>query len=242
MAVRGRSKRPSRTGLARVGGDVRLSVGWLRHRRCRQGGSGIARSRARARLNWVSQGQCLGRCKVRRLARAGEPSRQGEEPPPEGLGGHDLLAQSDSRRPAGQVVGHRLYRQPGGVGGEAARGEMVQPDAVLEVAYRILDLGVAAMVSLQIEHLPVPVGDEAVIAIAGEEGQLGTRRGLHPPEVIWIRSGWLRGSIYWVLLFRGRFLVAKPLSQIQRSTFLPLQDANPTPSFGGFGLSKGHLC
>ena len=56
-------------------------------------------------------------------------------------------------------------------------------------------------------------------------------------KVIWIRSGWLRGSIYWVLLFRGRFSVAKPLSRIQRSTFLPLQDANLTPSLGGFGLS-----
>ena len=29
---------------------------------------------------------------------------------------------------------------------------------------------------------PVPVGDEAVIAVAGEEGQLGTGRGLHPPD------------------------------------------------------------
>ena len=72
----GRSKRPSRTGLVRVGGDVRLSVGWLRHRRCRQAGSGIARSRARERLNWVSQGQCLGRCKVRRRAeRVSRPAR-----------------------------------------------------------------------------------------------------------------------------------------------------------------------
>ena len=26
---------------------------------------------------------------------------------------------------------------------------------------------------LQFEHLPVPVGDEAVIAVGGEEGQLG---------------------------------------------------------------------
>ena len=57
-------------------------------------------------------------------------------------------------------------------------------------------------------------------------------------KVIWIRSGWLRGSIYWVLLFRGRFFATKPLSQKHRSTFLPLQDANPTPSFGGFGLRK----
>ena len=37
-------------------------------------------------------------------------------------------------------------RQPGAVGGE--RGHVVQPDAVLEVAYRIY-LGVAAMISLQ---------------------------------------------------------------------------------------------
>ena len=106
--------------------------------------------------------------------RAGEPSGQGEEPPPEGLGGGYPLSQTDPRRPAGQVVGHRLDGQPGAVGGEAARGEMVQPDAVLEVAYGILDLGVAAMVSLQFEQLPVPVGDEAVIAVFGEEGQLGT--------------------------------------------------------------------
>ena len=35
--------------------------------------------------------------------------------------------------------------------------------------------------------------------------------------------------------FPGSVFVAKPLSQKHRSTFLPLQDANPTPSFGGFG-------
>ena len=52
----------------------------------------------------------------------------------------------------------------------------------LEVSDGILDLGVAAMVGLQFEHLPVPVGDEAVIAVGGEEGQLGTGRGLHTPD------------------------------------------------------------
>ena len=35
------------------------------------------------------------------------------------------------------------------IGGETARGEMVQPHAVLEVSDGILDLGVAAMVGLQ---------------------------------------------------------------------------------------------
>ena len=47
---------------------------------------------------------------------------------------------------------------------------------------------------------------------------LATKR--RSSKVIWIRSGWLRGSIYWVLLFRGRFFATKPLSQKHRSTFL----------------------
>ena len=75
-----------------------------------------------------------------------------------------------------------LARQPGGVGGEAARGEMIQPYAVLEVSDGVLDLGVAAVVRLQFQRLPFPVGDEAVIAVGGEEGQLGTGRGPHPPD------------------------------------------------------------
>ena len=75
------------------------------------------------------------------------------------------------------------------IGGEAARGEMVQPDAVLEVSDRILDLGVAAMVSLQFQHLSVPVGAEAVIAVGGEESRLGTGRGLHPPDDAPYRRG-----------------------------------------------------
>ena len=84
----------------------------------RQAGSGIARSRARARLNWVSQGQRCGRCRVRRRAERVSRPAQGEDPPPEGLGGHDLLTQADAGRPAGQVVGHHLNRQPGAVGSE----------------------------------------------------------------------------------------------------------------------------
>ena len=121
----------------------------------------------------------LGQMQGEAARGAGAPAGQGEDPPPEGLGGHDLRTQADSGGPAGQVVHHHLYCEPGGVGGEAARGEMVQPDAVLEVAYRILDLGVAAVVGLQFQGLSVPVGAEAVIAVGGEEGQLGTGR---PPR------------------------------------------------------------
>ena len=61
-------------------------------------------------------------------------------------------------------------------------GMWFSPTAVLEVAYGILDLGVAAMIGLQFQRLPVPVGDEAVIAVGGEESQLRTGRRLHPPD------------------------------------------------------------
>ena len=93
-----------------------------------------------------------------------------------------MLTQTDTRGPAGQVVGDDLDGQPGAVGGEAARGEMVEPHAVLEVSDGILDLGVAAMVGLQCQGLSIPIGDESVIAVVGEEGQLGTGRGLHPTD------------------------------------------------------------
>ena len=59
---------------------------------------------------------------------------------------------------------------------------MVEPDAVLEVSDGVLDLGVAPMVGLQFQGVPVSVGDAAMIAVAGKEGQLGAGRGLHPPE------------------------------------------------------------
>ena len=47
---------------------------------------------------------------------------------------------------------------------------MVETHAVLEVADGILYLGVAAMVGLQFQGVAVPVGDEGVIAVGGEQG------------------------------------------------------------------------
>ena len=89
--------------------------------------------------------------------RAGEPSGHREEAPPEGPGGYHLLPQTDAHGPACQVMGQHLDGQPGAVGGEAARGEMVEADAVLQVSDGILDLGVAAMAGLQPQGFPVPV-------------------------------------------------------------------------------------
>ena len=48
---------------------------------------------------------------------------------------------------------------------------MVETDAVLEVADGILDLGVATMVGLEFQGVAVPVGDEGVIAVGGEQRQ-----------------------------------------------------------------------
>ena len=132
MAGRGRGERCSRTG-PRVCGDVRLggwrvSCGrapsgweWNRSQPCHATELGFPRPAL-----WQMQGEAA--------CRAGEPSGS-----PKGLGGRDLLAQTDPRRPAGQVVGHHLYRQPSAVGGEAAGRHVVQTDAVLEVSNGVLD-------------------------------------------------------------------------------------------------------
>ena len=66
-------------------------------------------------------GPAPGQMQGEAARRASEPSGDREEPPPEGFVGYLLLAQTDARRPAIQVMCHHLDRQPGGVGGETAR-------------------------------------------------------------------------------------------------------------------------
>ena len=168
---------PSRTGLARVGGNGQMA-GWrVSGRRPPSGWEWNCSQSSQGATELVFPGPALWQMQGEATGRAGEPSGEGEEPPPEGLGGYDLRTQTEPRRPASEVVRHHLDRQPGGVGGEAARGEMVESDAVLEVSDGILELGVAAMVGLQLQGFPVPVGDEAVIAVAGEEGVRPLRGG-----------------------------------------------------------------
>ena len=124
-----RSRELSRTGLARVCGDLRLSGGWVADGAVRPEWNGSQPGQGAAEL--FSPRPAIRKMQGQPACRAGEPSGQGEEPPPEGLGGGYPLSQTDPRRPAGQVVGHRLDGQPGAVGGEAARGEMVQPTPYL---------------------------------------------------------------------------------------------------------------
>ena len=198
----GHGKRRSRTGVARVCGDVGSVAGWP------SGGEWNGSQSGQGAAELLLPGPAPGKMQGQSACRAGDPSHQSEDPPPEGLGDHGPLAQTNPRRPAGQVMRHHLYRQPGAVGGEAPRRHVVQPDAVLEVAYRILDLGVTAMIGLQFQRLPVPVGDEAVIAEGGEEGQLRTGRRLHPPDDEPYRRGVRLG------LERG----VEPVSKVSNST------------------------
>ena len=75
------------------------------------------------------------------------------------------------------------------IGGEAARGKMVESHAVLQIADGILHLGVAAVVGLQFQGVAFSTGDEAVVAIGVEEGQLRAGRWLHPADDEAHRSG-----------------------------------------------------
>ena len=169
-----RSRGLSRPGWREIAGTLgQLQAG-------RQAGNGMACSRAKARLNWVSQGQRRGRCKVRRRAeRVIRPTRAKTRRL------RVLVITVRSPRPIRAVQRARSCAitwpaSQAPVGGEAPRRHVVQPDAVFEVAYGVLDLGVAAMIGLQFQRLPIAVGDEGVIAVSGEEGELGTGRRLPP--------------------------------------------------------------
>ena len=149
---------------------------------CRQVGSGRARNRARASLNWFSQGQRWGRCKVRRRAElvsrpAIEKKRRRRV----------LVVTTGSPRPMRAVQRARLWAitwtaSQAALAAKRPEGRWLKPDAVLEVSDGVLDLGVAPMVGLQFQGCPVPVGDEAVIAVVDEQRQLGAGRGFYPPD------------------------------------------------------------
>ena len=169
-----RSRGLSRPGWREIAGTLGSVAGWPSGREW----NGLQPGQGATELGFPRPAP--GEMQSEAARRAGDPSHQSEDPPPEGLGGHDLLTQADAGCPAGQVMRHHLDRQPGAVGGEAPRRHVVQPDAVLEVAYGVLDLGVAAMIGLQFQRLPIAVGDEGVIAVSGEEGELGNRASASP--------------------------------------------------------------
>ncbi len=130
----------------------------------------------------VRPGPALREMQSEATGRACESSGQGEQATPEGLCVHHPHAQADAYGPARQVVGYHLHGHPGGVGGELSRGQMVESHTVLEIADGVLHLCVATMVRLQFQGVSLPVGDEGVVAVVGDKGQLGAWGGFHPTD------------------------------------------------------------
>ena len=123
---------PSRTGLARVGGNGQMA-GWrVSGRRPPSGWEWKGSQSSQGATELVFPGPALGKMQSEAARRAGEPSGHREEPSPEGLGGYQLLTQTDARGPASQVMRHHLHRQPGAVGGEAARLRAQRSPGILE--------------------------------------------------------------------------------------------------------------
>ena len=108
----GRSKRCSRTDLARVGVDIQLagwgSADWLPSS-CRKW-KGSQSCQGATELGFP--GPTLGKMQSEAAGRAGQPSGEGEEASSEDLGGNHWLAQTYVRRPASQVVGHHVGATP----------------------------------------------------------------------------------------------------------------------------------
>ena len=123
-----RSRGLSRPGWREIAGTLGQFAGWPSGRER----NGLQPGQGATELGFPRPAP--GEMQSEAVRRAGDPSHQSEDPPPEGLGDQGPLAQTNPRRPAGEVMRHHLDRQPGAVGGEARRRHVVQPDAVLEVA------------------------------------------------------------------------------------------------------------
>ena len=90
------------TGVARDCGDVESVAGWPSGRER----NGLQPGQGATELGFPRPAP--GEMQSEAARRAGDPSHQSEDPPPESLGDHGPLAQTNPRRPAGQVMRHHL--------------------------------------------------------------------------------------------------------------------------------------
>ena len=148
----------------------------------RQEGRGSARNLARAPLNWAAQGQRWGRCKVRRRAeRVSLPAMEKKRRR------RVLVVTICSPRPMRAVQRARLWAitctaSQAPLAGKRPEGRWFNPTPYLRSRMAFSISAWRRWSASRCQGFPVPVGDEAVIAVAGEEGQLGTGRGLHAPD------------------------------------------------------------
>ena len=88
----GHGKRRSRTGLARVCEDVGSVAGWPSGREW----NGLQPGQGASELGFPRPAP--GEMQSEAARRAGDPSHQSQDPPPEGLGDHGPLAQTNPLR------------------------------------------------------------------------------------------------------------------------------------------------
>ena len=108
-------------------------------------------------MNWVSQGQPCGRCKVRRRAeRVSRPARFEKK-----RRRRVLVVTTPSSRPMRAVQRARLWASTwtashAPLAGKRPEGRWLRPTPCLRSPDSILNLGVAAMVGLQFQGFPDP--------------------------------------------------------------------------------------
>ena len=112
----GHGGRGSRTGMARVGGDVqlagRLTVRWGSGGRAASGWEWNGSQSGQGATELLLPRPAPGKMQGGPARRAGEPSGEAQDPPREGLGGHYLLAQASGPRRGAHAVGQGLTGQP----------------------------------------------------------------------------------------------------------------------------------
>ena len=79
----------------------------------------------------LTPGPTAGEMQGESARRAGKPSGHREEASSEGLGGHQSLAQTDARCPAGQVMGHHLARSQAALAAKRPEGRWLSPTPYL---------------------------------------------------------------------------------------------------------------
>ncbi len=92
----------------------------------------------------------------RASGRTGDAPGQSEESPPDRLGGEAALP-GQLRRLAAQVVSEHLQGQPGGIGAELPRRQMVEAHPVFQITDDVLDLGMAAVIGFKLQSVTLSV-------------------------------------------------------------------------------------
>ena len=190
-----RSKRCSRTELVRVCGDVQLA-GWrVSGGRAPSGGERQRSESSEGATELGFPGPTLGQMQSEAARRAGEVrpwNRSGDA--------GSWWSICSSRMRAFQL-GLGCVPSPAPPARRRWRPRPVRGDAFNPTPYARMAFSISAWRDGRVPGFP-PLGDAAVIAVGGEEGQLGTGRGFHAPDDEPHRRG--------VGLTKGVYLVDRP--------------------------------